>query len=271
MPDEGIETLIRDACRGIYQEREAVYRITLLQHGVPLSGALSRVYPHEESGGSRLCVERPLGSEGSVEERIKYNESFLEFLFLPGRLESLGPFSGISYRVFRPGEDIGRIELSLDIAPFYLTDIDSGAPSLASILLDKATGWEMEGFAVSAGGNPPIHVSRSKSNQIAYFDSYQGGRYVITLDVRQYVSSWIGFFRVTPKAGDTLPFNYSMTLIPPRGVLRTTPGGNAEDADPPEYRVKTLIAEGTVPDTDPCERVEFTFTREITLTRDMLP
>lgn len=271
--DSTQEMLIRQACTVIYQDRETAYRVRLLKHGLPGKNVICRVYPESiEQNEGRIFKERRLDDYGNAEGTVRYLSSFLDFTFLPANDEALEPFSQLRVEIFRPGENLTQVDFDLDYGGFFLTEIPAGSGSAMKILMDHQPGWTIRKLSVSCSKNPPIHVSSKSSNQIAFFERYDGNRYVISTDIRQYLSAWIGFFPILPKPGDMVDFNYQVEFEPPAGFVRSELSFDAEgEVPPPEYRVQPFLESDQIPESEPVDRVTVFFRRPVTLTAEMLP
>ena len=271
--DNALELLVRQACAGIFQDRETEYRVRLLKHGIPCRNVLCRVYPEQIGpNDGRIFKERKLDDYGTAEGSVRYLSSFLDFTFVSNNDEALDPFSQFRVEVFRPGESLSMISFDLDCGSFFLTEMPADTGSAIKILMDHQPGWTIQKLSVSCAKNPPIHVSSKSSNQIAFFEKYDGNRYIIRTDVRQYLSAWIGFFPVLPRVGDSLEFSFQVEFKPPGGFIRTELSfENEPEGSPPEYRIQPYLENGQIPDSDPMETITLFFRRSVSLTSDMLP
>jgi len=270
--DKATEQLHEMAIYQIFQERSVFFDTSFFHHASPYRKVPIRIYSGRREGGSTpLFMERPLDDSGHLRETMRYNESFLEFAIKTPRLLTDSGFSEVAVQVFRPAVWLEKISFKMDTGDFFISPLERNLTGVSEMLFNVKPGFEMQGLTVTCEKNPPIIVTAKKAKNIAYFESFDMGRFVFGLDVKQYLAAWGSFFEKLKRPGDELHVKFTVFVKPPDFFIQESYSG---ESDPPFESgrlpvFRQLIEGEEIPSTEPFNTLVFHFERLIKLKSDM--
>lgn len=256
----------------IYQERQLNFSVCARHSGRPYSGTKLRVYSgHREGNKKPLYLDRRFDREGCLEESVRYSESALEFNFIDKEVVDRSGFSEIGVELFRPGVRIKQLSFMLDTGEFFVSQLNRGVPHQVEVLFNVRYDCKVSGFSVACEKIPPVFVNPRRAQNIAYFEKYEMGRYVIGLDVKEYLAAWNPFFDIPKEPGSELDIDYIVRVEPPDSYFTE----EYSDESDPEFNMqrallyRALVPEGEIPETNPTSQLVFHFRKTIRLTEEM--
>lgn len=219
--EQALDQLFALAEHQIRQQREVSFRACYQWQAKPLSGNRLLVYTGRRDGPEApLHLERRLDRCGCCEDIVRYGESYLEFSLETGALEEQVRFSEVSLQLFRPGRWLEQVSFALDLNDFFVSPLDRGSQEQHEVLFNMRHDFAVRGLTVRCEKNPPIVVVPRRAENIAYFEKYDMGRYVLGINARQYLAAWNSFFPHPKKKGDVLVAEFAVSTKPPRGFLK---------------------------------------------------
>jgi len=271
-----IDNLIRFTLASIFRERALQLNATFTEGMRPYRDARVRIVTEPISAEASVgyALERRLKGNGEISERIQYGRSFVRIDLIGDDLMRRSGFVSVAVSMYRPGRSYEYISFKMDTSDFFTSEIEHESKTGLEILFNSRQDCALQSLMVMTAGIPPVVASPKKGGNIAYYERYGFGRYVLGLDLAQYLASWGAFFPEPKEPGDTLEVEFIVTIEPPLDFIIDMEASGGEDdeahSDAWAERIVTRYQLEEEPSMENEDCLEFRFRREITITRAML-
>jgi hypothetical protein len=272
-----IDNLIRFTLSQIFRDRSVVLNATFVDGAHPHDEGRVRVVTEPVSDGTTVgyALERRLKSTGEFSERVHYGRSFVRIdLIGSGDMERMNGFGSVAVSMYRPGKSYEYISFKLDTKDFFISELDRGDTTAVEMLFNSRQDCSVTSVMVMTAGIPPVVGSPKKGGTIAYYERFGFGRYVVGLNISQYLASWGAFFPEPKKPGDSLSVEFIVTIETPFDFLSEMEmPGHEDDEEHNDTWAERIVARYQLedePSLDNDDSLEFRFSRTVILTDAML-
>jgi len=258
----------------VFQDRALQLGVSFRAGGTGLSEGRVKIITEPVNDGTSVgySLQRKLNSEGELVERIRYQRSFLRVELTGEDLARKSDFVAVAVSLYRPGKHYAHVSFKLDTADFFVSELDRGNAAALEALFNIRHDCAVTGLMVQTQGIPPIVVVPKTARHIAWFERFELGRYVVGLDITQYLAAWGAFFPQPKRPGDEMDIDFIVSVEPPAGFFRGMELDQAEDTMD-EAMARRIIDRYNLteePSLESEDRLEFRFRKRINLTPAML-
>ncbi|MDR2735032.1 MAG: hypothetical protein LBC99_10445 [Spirochaetota bacterium] len=271
-----VDNMMRFTLSQVYRDRGVQLNATFNNGLQPYTEAKVRVVTEPIVFGNSpgYALDRRLKNNGQFSERILYGSSFLRIDLIGGDLARRSGFASVAVGMYRPGKSYDQISFKLDTKDFFMSEMDRGNASCAELLFNSRQDCAVNNLLVATAGIAPVVGSPKRGGTNAYYERFGFGRYVVGLDIAQYLASWGAFFPEPKEAGDMLGVDFIVTVEPPFDFLLDVDSSNPDDSEELSQATAERIAARyqlqEEPSLEAVDFLEFCFHREIRLTEAML-
>ena len=274
-----IDNLIRFTLSQIFRERAVQLNASFVNGAQPHTDARVRVVTEPMSDGTTVgyALERRIKVTGEFSERVHYSRSFVRVDLIGNSkdLSHMNGFASVAVSMYRPGKSYEHIAFKLDTKDFFISELDRGDHASVEMLFNSREDCTVTAVMVMTEGIPPVVGSPKKGGTIAYYERFGFGRYVVGVNIAQYLASWGAFFPEPKKPGDEFDVEFIVTIEPPFDFLSDMEmPGHEDDEEHNDTWAERIVARYQLeeePSMDQEDSLEFRFRRSVRVTADMLP
>lgn len=269
-----MDPMMRFCLPRVYRERAVQLGCTFRAGQRPYRGSPIRISTEPVDDGTAVgfLLDRKLGANGDYAERIRYQRSLLRVEVHGEDVLRQSGFSSIAVNMYRPGQSYAHLSFLLDTEDFFISELDRGSETAFEVLFNTRHDCEVIGLGVASSGLPPIVVVPKTGRHVAYSERCEMGRYVVGLDMAQYLANWAAFFPQPKKTGDQMEVEFIVRLATPEGFIGAREMGEDELALD-DRELKRIIERYQItsePSIESEDRIEFRFRKTITIRKQMI-
>jgi hypothetical protein len=228
-----VDNMMRFTLSQVYCERGVQLNATFMNGMQPYTEAKVRVVTEPVIHGNppSYALDRRPKNNGQFSERILYGSSFIRIDLLGPDLMRRSGFASVAVGMYRPGKSYEQISFKLDTKDFFMSELDRGNANCTELLFNSRQDCAVSSLMVATAGIAPVVGSPKRGATNAYYERFGFGRYVVGLDVAQYLASWGAFFPEPKKAGDKLGVDFIVTIEPPFDFLTDVEASGIDDSE----------------------------------------